>query len=111
MLATPLRSAQSATALTCAVTEFGNCAKSLAAQKSTNDASPSKDKLREVVVAYSAGENAMEFPASPDFNSRPPRLDPTAFVAWCEEMMSQFDAKRDDAEQPFALKARESFVL
>jgi hypothetical protein len=76
-----------------------------------NDSSPSKDKLRETSVPYSAAENAMEFPAAPDFDSRSPRLDPTAFVAWCEEMMSQFDAKRDDADQRFALKARESFVL
>jgi len=53
----------------------------------------------------------MQFPDAPEFDSRPPQLNPTEYVAWCEEMMEMTPINRDDPEQRFLQKTGVEFVM
>jgi hypothetical protein len=52
-----------------------------------NESSPSNNELHEAAVAYrvEVDDELLELPVNRDFNSPPPRLTPTEYVAWCED--------------------------
>ena len=43
--------------------------------------------MREAALAYRAAERALDFPISPGFDSKPPRLSPTEHLQWCEQVI------------------------
>jgi len=57
--------------------------------------SPSNNELHEAAVAYrvEADDELLELPVNRDFNSPPPRLTPTEYVAWCEECLGLAQSK------------------
>jgi hypothetical protein len=64
--------------------------------------------MRETPLAHKPAAD-MEFPAHSGFNPQPPRLSPTDFIRWCEEMMDVTPLNRDNPEQRFAQKGRQEF--
>ena len=57
-----------------------------------NDSSRSSEELREPATHYN-GSLDLDLPDGTGFISRPPRLDPDAYMYWCEELMKLGYAK------------------
>jgi hypothetical protein len=70
---------------------------------------PSKDELREAVVAYRSTNTPFELPSS-NSNFSSPVLSPTEYVAWCHEMRQALNLQ-DDPARRLALKTSKEFVL
>jgi hypothetical protein len=75
-----------------------------------SESSPSALRPRETAPAREVA-TGLELPVDRDFDPRPPRLSPSDFVRWCEEMMTLAPANRDDPEQRFATKGQLEFSL
>jgi hypothetical protein len=73
-----------------------------------NESSHSKDELNEPAVGYPT-RNALDLPIS-GFESHPPKLSPTEYVAWCARTRRDLHLP-EKAAQRFALKTSEEFIL
>ena len=84
----------------------------MAAAKSMSEFSPSNDELHEAARAYGrdSGED-LEFPIMPEFDSRPPRLNPTDYMLWCEEMLKMSPPPPGNAEWRAKSRCEVEFVL
>jgi hypothetical protein len=73
-----------------------------------SESSHSKDELNETAIAYDVQEAALELPVS-NFDSRPPALTPSEYVAWCDRTRRDFKVQ-DNAAKRLALKVSKEFV-
>jgi hypothetical protein len=53
----------------------------------------------------------LEFPVAPEFDSRPPRIDPQVMLRRCAETMPWRKARPGEKERRLAEKITEEFVL
>ena len=71
-----------------------------------NDPQKSPPETCETTAAQKIDEPALEYPISPGFDPKPPRLTPTQHLLWCEEQM-RLDSRPQERSTPVLVE----FVL
>lgn len=63
--------------------------------------------MKEAALIYQTDGPALDFPVSPGFDSKPPRLSPTEHLQWCEQVIKT----NPRAQVIFSTPALVEFVL